>query len=128
MRPLILLTVQKNIILKKLGKKLSDPSTGTKSCWTTLKNITNKKKISVIPPLLENGVFIANLQAKADIFNELFVEQCSIIPNNSVLPPLIFRTNNKLIPHSHQKLSCLKRGANTQIHTNCHSYQILHHF
>ena len=74
----------------------SDPSAGTKSYRTTLKNILNKKKNSVIPPLLENGVFITNFQAKADIFNELFVEQCSIIPNNSVLPPLIFRTNNKL--------------------------------
>ena len=51
---------------------------------------------SVIPQLLENGVFITNFQAKADIFIELFVEQCSTIPNNSVLPPLIFRTNNKL--------------------------------
>ena len=81
---------------EKLGKKLSDPSTGTKSYWTTLKNILNKKKNSVIPPLLENGVFITNFQAKADIFNELFVEQCSIFPNNSVLPPLMFRTNNKL--------------------------------
>ena len=78
---------------EKLGKKLSDPSTGTKSYWTTLKNILNKKKNSVIPPLLENGVFITNFQAKADIFNELFVEECSIIPNNSVLPSLIFRTN-----------------------------------
>ena len=33
-----------------------------------------------------------------------------------------------LIPHSHQKLSCLKSGVSTRIHTNCHSYQILHHF
>ena len=77
---------------EKLGKKLSDPLTGTLSYWITLKNILNKKKSSLIPPppLLENGVFITNFQAKADIFNELFVEQCSIIPNNSVLPPLIF--------------------------------------
>ena len=28
-----------------------------------------------MPPLLENGVFITNFQAKADILNELFVEQ-----------------------------------------------------
>ena len=59
-------------------------------------NILNKKKNSVIPRLLENGVFITNVQAKADIFNELFVEQCYTIPNNSVLPLLIFRANNKL--------------------------------
>ena len=81
---------------EKLGKKLSDSLTVTKSYWTTLKNILNEKKNSVIPPLLENGVFITNFQAKADIFNELFIEQCSIIPNNSVSPSLMFRTNNKL--------------------------------
>ena len=75
---------------EKLGKKLSDPLTGTKSYWKTLKNILNKKKSSAIPPLLENGVFITNFQAKPDIFNELFVEQCSVIPNNSVLFFIIY--------------------------------------
>ena len=67
MRPLILLTRAKEHYFEKLGKILSDPSTGTKSYWTTLKNILNKKKNSVIPPLLENGAFITNFQAKADI-------------------------------------------------------------
>ena len=93
---------------EKLGKKLSDPSTGTKSYWITLKNILNKKKNSVIPPLLENGVFITDFQAKADIFNELFVEQCSIVPNNSVVPPLIFRTNNELSNIAIDEIEILK--------------------
>ena len=34
-----------------------------------------------IPPLLENGMFVTNFQTKADIFNELFVQQCSLNQN-----------------------------------------------
>ena len=37
-----------------------------------------------MPPLLENGVFITNFQTKANIFNNHFVEQCSLISNDSV--------------------------------------------
>ena len=31
-----------------------------------------------ILPLLENGLFVTNFQTKADIFNELFVQQRSL--------------------------------------------------
>ena len=37
-------------------------------------------------PLLENGIFVTNLQTKADILNEYFVQQCSTIANSSTLP------------------------------------------
>ena len=52
----------KDDYFSNLGKSLSDPTNGTKSYWTTLKKIINKKKFSNIPPLLENGVFVANLK------------------------------------------------------------------
>ena len=45
----------------KLGKKLSDPNQGTKAYWATLNRVINKKKVSNIPPLLENGVFVSNV-------------------------------------------------------------------
>ena len=51
---------------------------------------------SNIPPLLENGVFITNFQTKANIFNNHFVEQCSLIPNDSVLPNPVSRCNSSL--------------------------------
>ena len=73
------------IYFSSLGRNLSDPAHGTKSYWTTLNKIINKKKFSNIPPLLENGVFVTNFQTKANIFNNHFVEQCSLISNDSVL-------------------------------------------
>ena len=79
-----------------LGKKLSDPTNGIKSYWATLNNIINKKKISNIPPLLENRVFVTNFQTKAIIFNDHFVEQCSLVNNDSVLPSLVSRCDSSL--------------------------------
>ena len=69
-----------------LGRKLSDPSVEIKTYWSTLNKIVNKKKTTNIPPLLENGLFVINFQAKADMFNEFFVQQCSFNVNDSTLP------------------------------------------
>ena len=48
----------KDEYFSSLGKKLSDPTHGTKSYWTTLNKIINKKKICNVSNLLENGVFV----------------------------------------------------------------------
>ena len=47
-----------------------------------------------IPPLLKNRIFFTNFQAKADIFNDFFVQQCSL--NNSALPDLLTKCDNSL--------------------------------
>ena len=39
-----------------------------------------------IPPLLENGVFVTNCETKADVFNESFAKQCSLLPNDNPIP------------------------------------------
>ena len=46
----------------KLGRNLSDPSNGIKTYWTTLNKLMNKKSIAGIPPILENGIIITNVQ------------------------------------------------------------------
>ena len=71
------ITKAKDDYFFNMGKSLSDPTNGTKSYWTTLRKIINKKKFSNIPPLLEIGVFVTDFQMKANIFNDYFVEQCS---------------------------------------------------
>ena len=43
-----------------------------------------------IPPILLN---ITNFQNKANLFNEFFVQQCSILQNSSVLPHIDYKTN-----------------------------------
>ena len=90
------ITKAKDQYFSSLGKKLSDPTNGTKSYWITLNKTINKKKFSNIPPLLENGVFVTNFQTKANIFNNHFVEQCSLISNDSVLPNPVSRCNPSL--------------------------------
>ena len=44
------ITKAKDGYFSSLGKSLSDPTNGTKSYWTTLEKIINKKKFSNIPP------------------------------------------------------------------------------
>ena len=70
----------------KLGKKLSDPNIGLKYYWNILNKLIDKKKFTNIPPILENGLFVTNLEAKANQFNDYFVEQCSAIATGSTLP------------------------------------------
>ena len=39
-----------------------------------------------IPPLLENGLFVTNIEQKATILNDYFVQQCSELATGSTLP------------------------------------------
>ena len=70
----------------RLGRELSDPNEGMKHYWSTLNRLINKKKTMNIPPLLENGLFITNVQAKADLLNEFYAKQCCNIQTGSSLP------------------------------------------
>ena len=51
-----------------LGRKLSNPNIGIKKYWSTLNRIINKKNVSNIPPLIENGIFVTNFQEKGKYF------------------------------------------------------------
>ena len=88
------ITKAKGDYFSNLGKSQSDPMNWTKSYWTTIKKIINNKKFSNIPPLLENGVFVTNFQMKANIFSDHFVEQCSLINNESALPNFVSGCNS----------------------------------
>ena len=83
----------KETYFASLGCKLSHPTIGLKVYWSTLNKIINKKNMTNIPSLLENGIFVTNFQTKADILNDLFVQQCSVHVNDSVLPNFISGCN-----------------------------------
>ena len=53
--------------------------------------------MSNIPPLIENGIFVTNFQERANIFNNHFVQQCSLNINESVLPGRCVTRCNKLL-------------------------------
>ena len=46
----------------------------------------NKAKIPIIPPLLENGIFVTDFIEKAQLFNDYFILQCTTIDTGSVIP------------------------------------------
>ena len=54
--------------------------------WTLINTILNKAKIPIIPPLLENGLFITDFTEKAQLFNDHFILQCTTIDTGSEIP------------------------------------------
>ena len=82
--------------LHSLGAELTDPSTGSKKYWKILNTFLNKCKVPRIPPLFENRSFVTDCREKATIFNNYFAKQCTPFLTDSVLPPLVYHTNNRL--------------------------------
>ena len=110
-----LVDAAKDNYFKSLGRKLTDTKTGIKAYWQTINKILNKNKVTCIPPLLEDDVFVTNFQTKAAIFNEHFVQQCSLINNSSQLPAFISKTSSVLekISIDSAKILSLIRSLNT---------------
>ena len=80
----------KNKYYSKVAKKLLDPSTSPKTCWSILKTFLNNKKIPLIPPIFHDNKFITDFFKKAGIFNSHFSKQCTpLIKMNLYLPLLL---------------------------------------
>ena len=73
----------------RLSNKLLDSKTSPKSYWSILKTFVNNKKIPCIPPLFHNGKFIMDFKEKAELFNDFFTRQRSLVNNNSKLPSIL---------------------------------------
>ena len=50
----------KQVHYKKLGEKLSDPQTGSKHFWNAFIRITNKRKHTKIPPIVDNNTYVTS--------------------------------------------------------------------
>ena len=60
-------------------------------------NGSKYKKIPCVPPIYHNNNFITGFKEKAQIFNNLFAKQCTLVENTSKLPiDSSKRTNNLL--------------------------------
>ena len=70
----------------RLSMKLSDPKTSPKTYWSILKSFFGDRKIPVIPPIICNSNLVTDFKDKAELFNNYFSSQCSLINNTSVLP------------------------------------------
>ena len=67
----------------------TDPKANQISYWPILKSCPNNKKIPCIPPVLHQDKSVADFREKANIFNNFFTDQCSIVTSNSKLPATI---------------------------------------
>ena len=100
--------------LSNLGNKLNDPGTPQKCYWKIIHRVMNKSRAPRIPPLLLNNSLILNLSEKAKTFNAYFANQCSLILNDSVLPPFYFVTDKIIndVPIRNDEILKLIRNLN----------------
>ena len=109
----------------KAGKTLSNPGTSSKTYWTLIITVLNKAKIPMIPPLIENGLFVTDFTEKAHIFIDLFILQCttiatidtsSEIPQDPITTTLIsdFAISKEKIVNIIRSLNAIKHFACSQ--------------
>ena len=68
-----------------------------KSFWSLLKTFLINKKIPCIHPLYHNNKFISNFRDKADLFNNFFAQQCTLIDNASATPARLYIKTTKTL-------------------------------
>ena len=76
---------------------MMDPLTSTKTYWSILKTFLKYKKIPCIPPLFHQYRCITKCKDKAELFNNFFANQCSLINNSSVRPSLLLKRTENVI-------------------------------
>ena len=110
----------------KIGETLSDAKTGRKMYWSLINKILNKAKIPLIPPLLENDVFVLDFEAKADIFNDHFFQQCTTIDTGSEIPQSVVLNGPFLtdFPISDEKILKIIRSLNPKKAHGCDDISI----
>ena len=74
-----------------------DPTISPKAYWSILKTFLNNKKIPCISPIYHNNNYITNFKKKAQIFNDFFAKQCTLVENSSKLPTNSFKRTNNLL-------------------------------
>ena len=74
-----------------------DPTISLKAYWSILKTFLDNKKIPCIPPIYHNNNCITDFKDRAQIFNNFFAKQCTLVENISKRPTDSFKkTNNPL--------------------------------
>ena len=90
-----ILEVKKNYTLK-MTTKLEHSNTVPKTYWEILNRLLYNKKTPAIPPLFIDSSFISPYYKKANLFNNFLLSICTPLKNNSVLPPLLYKTNIRI--------------------------------
>ena len=81
---------------RNLRNKLNGTNISPKSYWNIINRVINKCRAALVPPLLVNNIFVLNCSEKAKHFIDFFSNQCKLVANTSVLPPLNVLTEKRL--------------------------------
>ena len=92
-----LIEESKNQYYTLLSHKSLDPKTSQKTYWSILKTFLNNIKIPCIPPLPHQDKFVNEFKEKANIFNNVLADQCSIVSNNSELPVTLTKKTHEFL-------------------------------
>ena len=92
-----LISHTKALYYENFANKLDNSLLQAKTYWLILKTFYNDKKVPLIPPLLIDNKFVTDIKTKTNIFNKFFVNQCTLLKSNSMLPTnWIFLTQARL--------------------------------
>ena len=81
---------------RNLRNKLNGTNSSPKSYWKIINRVINKCRAPLVPPLLVDNIFVLNCSEKAKHFIDFFSNQCKLVANTSVLPPLNVLTEKRL--------------------------------
>ena len=70
----------------KAGSTLGNAGTSNRTHWSLINTVLNKAKTPIIPPLLENRLFVTDFTEKAQLFNDHFILQCTTIDTGGEIP------------------------------------------
>ena len=79
--------------LAKLSSKLDNPDTAPKTYWSIINRFLSNKKTTIISPVLFYGEIISDVKKKAELSNNYFASQCSLVKNANTLPNLEYKTD-----------------------------------
>ena len=108
-----------------ISKKLRDSLTSTKCYWSLLKTILNGKKVPCIPPIFHDNKYITDFKEKSEIFNSFFANQCSRIPNNSILPSELKLLTEHTLTFSDFFQTAILQIINSQDSNKAHGHDLI---
>ena len=61
---------------KRIGNNLANPLNGSNTYYSLIDKLLSKIKAPAIPPLIRIGNFVLDFNAKTEVFNAYFIQQC----------------------------------------------------
>ena len=81
----------------KLGHKLNYRNLRKKRYWSLIKTLFSGQKVPVFPPLYHNNTIVTDFKVKANMFNNIFSKQCSLLDTDSSLPDNLMPLTNDIL-------------------------------